>query len=75
MISLALFDRIEISSLEVFDEREGKDCPVVDFLDDCRNLFPSEFCGCTQTTLASDELEAILARPAAHGYWLNSCRG
>jgi hypothetical protein len=56
--------------LEVFDEREGKNCLVVYFLDDRRNLFPAEFRSCPQTALTGDKLEAIFAWAPTHGYRL-----
>jgi hypothetical protein len=70
MVPLPFFDRIQISSLEVFDEREGKDCPVVNFLNDRRNLFPPEFCCGAQTAFTSDKLEAILSWSPTNGYRL-----
>jgi len=70
MVALPLFDRIQISSLEVFDEREGKDCPVVNFLDDRWNLSPPEFrCG-AQTAFTGNKLEAILSWSPTNGYRL-----
>jgi hypothetical protein len=70
VVPLSLFNRIQIGSLEVFDEREGKDCPVVYFLDDRRDLFPPEFRCCSQTALTGDKLEAIFAWPPTYGYRL-----
>jgi hypothetical protein len=70
VVPFSFFDRIQISSLEVFDEREGEDCPVIDLLDNRWNLFPPEFRRRAQTALTRDKLEAIFAWSPTHGYRL-----
>jgi hypothetical protein len=38
LIGLAFFDRVEISTLDILDQRNFKRDPVVKFANDCRDL-------------------------------------
>jgi hypothetical protein len=66
VIAFAFFDRIQVSTLQILDQRQGQDRFVVDLLDDRWNFFPAELGGGAESSLTSDELEPILTWAAAH---------
>src|SRR2546423_10872410 len=65
MVTLALFDRVEVSPLEILDECEGEKRLIIDLLDDSGDLFPSDVSRSAQAALAGNELEAVFAWTSA----------
>src|SRR5437762_4242944 len=75
MVAFPLLDWIEICPLEILDQREREQRPVISLLDDGRDLFPAEVPCCTQTPLTGNELEAILAKSSSHSDGLKQAAG
>jgi hypothetical protein len=70
MVAFALFDRVEVGSLKVFDERQRENGLVIDLFDDRRDFLPSEPGRGAEATLACDQFESVFSWPASYSYRL-----
>jgi hypothetical protein len=62
LITFGLFDRIEVRPLEVLNERYRQERLVLDRTHKCRNRFPAQFCGGSESALTSDKFVSLSAR-------------
>jgi len=70
MITFSFFNWVEICPLKILDKCKSEESLIVNLPYDCRDLFPTKFCGCAKAPFASDELKSVFARSAADGNWL-----
>src|SRR5437667_8157590 len=63
VIALRLVDRIQVFALDILHESQLEQLAVVDFLHERWNVIDSSELSGSQTALARDELESILAAP------------
>src|SRR6476469_7172081 len=54
VVSLCLFDRIEVTTLEIFNQGETEELAIVDIFDNRADIVPAKLGRCPQSSLAGD---------------------
>jgi hypothetical protein len=70
LVSVSFFNRVEIRTLEILDEGEREQSPIVDLANSCRDFFPTQSCCSSQPSFACNELKSLSTGGRPHSYWL-----